>query len=136
MWYCIIWPCGFFVFFLSRRHVASFPHRRYSFPLLHLSLNPSFQSALDFFLLRPFPGASEDATFAVILEDKTGSCTSACAKPTCGPPFGTQNGFRPSICPQLLKLKKKKPPSSLSVLIFIHHSPAALLSYPLSLSIL
>lgn len=28
------------LWFLSRGHVANFPHRRYSFPLLHLSLNP------------------------------------------------------------------------------------------------
>lgn len=64
MWYCIIWPCGFFCFFfLSRRHVASFPHRRYSFPLLHLSLNPSFQSALDFFLFGLFQARAKMLPF-------------------------------------------------------------------------
>lgn len=46
-------PVGFFFFFLHR-HVASFPHRHYSFPLLHLSLNPLFQSTLEFSWFGPF----------------------------------------------------------------------------------
>lgn len=43
------------LWFLSRGHVANFPHRRYSFPLLHLSLNPLLHSMLrsNFFWLSP-----------------------------------------------------------------------------------
>lgn len=39
------------LWFLSRGHVANFPHRRYSFPWLHLSLNPLLHS--NFFWLSP-----------------------------------------------------------------------------------
>lgn len=56
---------------LSRRHMASFPHRRYSFPLLHLSLNPLFQSTLEFFPLTPLQKARK--TLLSLLRGK-GKC--------------------------------------------------------------
>lgn len=56
--YGIIWPCGF-----DRVVTWQLPHRRYSFPLLHLSLNPPCFTPLlrSNFVCPPSPPSSAPA---------------------------------------------------------------------------
>lgn len=77
MWYISFGRVGFFL--LSRRHVAGFPHRRCSFPLLHLSLNPWFQFALEFLWMGLFFFHEQRCYLCCHLGGggKTGSCASA-----------------------------------------------------------